>query len=534
MTKPHRTYMKNILLPCLLFSGMAGLFTGAIIFLFKMAASAVMQLSTLLYAAVRAEPLYLPLLLLTAAALGLLAALLLHLAPECRGGGIPTAVAILRGLITFSWLKSLFLLFASAMLTFLGGLPLGNEGPSVQIGTAIGRGTVYLAGRKNRAWDRYIMTGGACAGFAAATGAPLSGILFAFEEAHRRFSPMIFMTAAVAVVTGTATSNTLSALMGIEEPFLPITSLLPLPTAQLWAPLFVGLLCGFCTVLFSLFYRLYDRVQRQFLAKVPFALRLSLLFVLVALLGFFLSPVLGSGHTLIWDLVSGKGLPYLILLLCLLLRAILMTVANNTGASGGLFIPMLTFGAMLGALCATLFHALGWIGTESSAILVVVGMASFLSAASRTPLTAIAFSLEVLCGLSNILPIALGVTIAYLTSETMRAPAFSDIVLEKKVETVREGKKASIVDCTLTVMPSSFAVGKEIRDILWPPTCTILSVERQHAYGGAAIEEGDRLHVHYATYEPHKTADELAALVGTQPSLPPPPQEAENRLVPDL
>ena len=71
-----------------------------------------------------------------------------------------------------------------SLLSFLMGVPLGNEGPSVQIGTAVGRGTTRIALRKRFAWDRYSMTGGACAGFAVATGAPISGILFAVEEAH--------------------------------------------------------------------------------------------------------------------------------------------------------------------------------------------------------------------------------------------------------------------------------------------------------------------------------------------------------------
>ena len=192
------TYVKNILIPCLVFSTASGAGTGLLIFLFKWAASAVIGLSSTVYDTVHEHPAYLPLLLLGALVLGLTAAFVLRKVPDCRGGGIPTSIAILRGLTTFHWLKSIVFVFGSAMLTYLCGVPLGNEGPSVQMGTAVGRGIV----RKHPAWNRYIMTGGACAGFAAATGSPLTGILFAFEEAHRRFTPMIVLTSATAVIAG--------------------------------------------------------------------------------------------------------------------------------------------------------------------------------------------------------------------------------------------------------------------------------------------------------------------------------------------
>ena len=53
------------------------------------------------------------------------------------------------------------------------------------------------------------MTGGAAAGFAVATGAPATGMIFALEEVHKRFSPMILMVAMSSVVFAAATSEVL-------------------------------------------------------------------------------------------------------------------------------------------------------------------------------------------------------------------------------------------------------------------------------------------------------------------------------------
>ncbi|MBQ8310112.1 MAG: chloride channel protein [Clostridia bacterium] len=516
MKTERLTYIKNILIPCLVFSSLTGIFTGMAVFAFRMAASAVIALSGHVYVFVRAEPIWLPLLLGGAATLGLLESLLLHVSRNCRGGGIPTAVALLRGLIHFHWIKSIFVLFASAMMSFLAALPLGNEGPCVQMGTAMGRGTVRVFAKKNPAWDRYIMTGGACAGFAVATGAPLSGILFAFEEAHRRFSPMIFMTAAVAVVSSTVTANALCGWSGTRLSMFGFSLDTVLPPENLWAALIVGIVTGVCAVLFTKLYRMVGRLLNQTLKKLPFTLKLVFVFVAVALLGFASAELIGSGHSLIDVLLEGHGVWYLsVLYLCV--RAVMLLFANHACATGGLFVPSLAFGALIGSLCADAMVAMGVLSPEYYGILVTVGMASFLGASARTPIMAVSFAAEALCGFTNLLPVVVGVAISFLVIETVGLAGFNDTVIENKVEAEHRGKTAQIVDTRLTVAGGAFAVGKEIRDILWPPSCVILSVHKSTASEGSfAIGEGDVLQVHYRTFDPPETVRELEALVGSQ------------------
>ncbi|MBQ7336116.1 MAG: chloride channel protein [Clostridia bacterium] len=531
-------YLKSILTPCLVFSTVTGVATGVLVFCFRVAANAIISLSASLYAYVRQDLHRLPFLLIGVALLGLFAALILRQARSCRGGGIPTAVALLRGLIHFDWIKSIFALFAAAMLSYLGGLPLGNEGPCVQMGTAVGRGTVRLLGKKNPAWDRYIMTGGACAGFAAATGAPISGIFFAFEEAHRRFSPMIFMTAATSVIASTVTAGFLCGLCGMELSMFSFADELFLPTEHLWAAAIVGAVAGICAILFTVLYRSVGTLFRQKLKEFPFTLKLVSVFVLVALVGIASPYFLGSGHDLIEELLHGRGVWYL-LLLYFCVRTVMQTFATHAGATGGLFVPSLAYGAMVGALCAEGLIALGWMPQESYAVFVVVGMASFLSASSRTPIMAITFAAEVLCGFANILPVVVGATLAFLVIEGVGMTAFSDTVIEGRVEADRRGKTAQIVDTHLIVREGSFAVGKEIRDILWPPACVILSVQKNTNAGGtrteAGMAAGDVLRVHYQTFDPAETAEALIALLGKQEEDPAMNvyQEDENHRMPE-
>lgn len=518
MKKNRATYIKESLIPCLGLSMIAGILTGALIFLFKLACTAVIRLSTQIYDAVRANPIYLPLLILGAAVIGLLAALILKYEPSSRGGGIPTAIAILRGVISFHWLKNLLALFSSAMLTYLCAVPLGTEGPSVQMGTALGKGTVRIFAKKNLAWERYIMTGGACAGFASATGAPLSGIFFAFEEAHRRFSPMIFLSAATAVFSGYAVSEHLCSLVGMQSKLFHLNLIPTLPIRYIWIAIVIGIISGVIGIVLTKAYQYFKKLNEKAFLKKALWIKIPIIFVATALIGFASSNLIGTGHSLIENLFEGNGIWYL-LLLYLAVRALLLILSTTSGVTGGLFIPSLAFGALIGALIANVLIALELMPREYYILAVTIGMTSFLSAFSRTPITAIAFAIEALGGFSNMLPMIAGVTFAYLTIEVAAVTAFSEAVVESKEEKENKGKTATIIDEHVTVHNGAFAVDKEIRDILWPPTCTVLSVERNPIYsaiGDSTIHPGDVLHLHYRTYDTVKSRTLIESIVGTQ------------------
>lgn len=516
MKRNRVTYIKNILFPCVVFSVVTGGLTGGLIFLFRRAAGTVSDLSFTAYDFVRENPKLLPLFLLGAAALGVLSWLLLKFIPDCRGGGIPTAIGQLRGLLPLRWLSCLFGVFVSSLVTFLSGVPLGTEGPSVQMGTALGRGTVRLLGRNHPAWDRYVMTGGASAGFAAATGAPLTGILFAFEEVHERFSPMLLMVSAMTAVSGSVTAKFLFEITGSSWDMFHFALDSVLPINQFWAPLFVGLVCGLFAVLFTKGYSLVGKVLQN-LKKIPLIVKIVSVFLLVAVMGLFVHGSVGSGHHLVEEVLGGEGI-WISLLLLLCIRSLLLIVANNVGITGGLFVPALAFGALLGALCGKTLIFLGFLSEEYYPLLIVVGMCSFLGASSRTPLMAVAFALEALCGWNNILPVILGVSLAYVVIEIFGIMGFVDTVVKKKVEGIRARKQAVTVDREFTVQTDSFVIGKEVRDVLWPPSCIVLSVDRNPAAarGSSEISEGDILHLHYRTFDGAETVKQIEALVGNQ------------------
>ena len=516
--KKHRFgYIKNNFLPILLFSLITGIFTGIIIFAFKIASSAIIALSEEIFSLVRANPVFIPLLVLGAGVLGVLSWLIIRFAPDCRGGGIPTAIFALRGHMPVTKRIVLPLTFVSSLLTYLCGIPLGTEGPSVQMGTLMGGVTSHMLGEKRKAWRRYVMTGGACAGFAAATGAPFTGIFFAFEEAHRRFTPMIFMSASLTVVASTAVMELLCRITGVSRGLFSFSIDVIMGVEHMWSAFVIGIVCGVVAIFFTKAYRIIGDKLGKLISRIPFIVRIVTIFVLVALVGVALADSLGTGHHLIDELIEGEGIWYFLILL-FLVRALLLMLSTTQGVTGGLFIPTLAFGAMIGALCGRGMIAMGILPEEYYVIAVIVGIASFLSAASRVPLTALAFSLEALAGLTNFLPVVIGVAVSFAVIEITGVESFSEAVVETKIANRNRGREVFEAEVELVVQREAFVIGHEVRDILWPPNCIIVSVIKNpdSTEHHAGLSEGDLLCVHYRTSYPEQTERQLEDLVGKQ------------------
>ena len=510
-------HISKLLFPCLVFSIITGVISALIVTAFKILSEWVIHFSTFIYGAVRANPIWLPALIAGTALIGLIASLALSLSLSCRGGGIPTSIAAIRGMVNFKWIAGVILLPASALLTFFAGVPLGTEGPCVQMGTAIGDGVIKCIGRdKHKGWRRYIMTGGASAGFSIATGSPISAIIFSMEELHKHFSPMILSVASISVVTAQVTIRALASFGIGSVGFFHLPEIQALSPNLFFAPVLIGVICGFSSILFSSFYSMVDKLMRLISKKLSIKIIFPVLFAVTALVGFLFSNTLGSGHSLV-DALFVYGAAWYILILTFFVRAILMMISNTSGITGGIFLPTLAFGAIIGALCANGMIALGWIGTEHYLAIVVLGIVSFLGATSRIPLTACIFAVEAMNGIDNILPIILATTIAFLIVEASGLEDLTDTVIDSKLHMITKGRKAITIEAPLTVAKDSFVIGKELRDILWPNACVVVSFNSTaNAEEHSIVSEGDIITVRYTTYNNAATAREFCNLVGPQ------------------
>jgi H+/Cl- antiporter ClcA len=289
-----------------------------------------------------------------------------------------------------------------------------------------------------------------------------------------------------------------------------------IPLKMMFAPLIVGIICGFTSIFFTHFYRFVNKLMRSVLKKVSVKILFPIMFACISVVGYFMLDTLGSGHSLV-DTLFNAEMAWYMLILIFLIRAISMMISNTSGVTGGVFLPTLAFGAILGSLSAEAMIALGWVGAEHRIILVVLGITAFLGSTSRIPITACVFAVEALGGINNILAIIIAATVAILVVEVSGVEDFTDTVIESKIHSITKGKNPTVIEVPLTVAKDAFVVGKELHDVLWPHSCAVISYERVcKSYSDHGISEGDIITVHYKTYHPDVTASELRALVGEQ------------------
>lgn len=509
-------YFVHLILPVLLFGSLSGAGTGVLISLYKFCAAKVLALSAEMYAWLRLHPMGILAVLPVLALSAWIMATVYRRYPNLRGGGIPTSVAALRGLQPVRWFCDIVGVFFLSLSTFFFGVPLGNEGPSVQMGTAVGDGWVRMMPRRFRAWSRYSMTAGSCAGFTAATGSPISGIMFALEDAHGRISPVIILTSFVAVVFSHLTVSLLAVPLGFEPHLFSVTDLPVLAFSQMWLPLLIGLVLGFFAVVFLKLYELIHRFWNRTLGTVPVWVRLCCIFLLTVLLGLCREEFISTGHHLIAHLLH-ENLPWMLLLVILLLRTVMTLSANTVGMTGGLFLPIMALGAVLSSAAAQL---LPFFGEEYRELILVLGISACIAGMMKTPITAVAFSVEALgCG-ENILPVIIASAVSFAVTEVFRVESITENVLENRVHSMRKGRTARVVETDVTVAPGAFVAGKQIRDVFWPNNLFIFSVKHTDdrdatvaEHDDKAIRAGDVLHIRYSTYDEERTLEELHALV---------------------
>lgn len=460
------------------------------------------------------------------AVLAYLLAIILKWAPSSNGGGIPTAMGILRGIVTFKWLRTLIGVIVASIITFFAGLPLCNDGPSVLIGTSLGKGVNrLLGGKRGAAWDRYLMTGCASAGFAAATMSPLTAVFIALEEIHKKFSPMLLMVIFTCVLTSTAVTGLLGDIFNIDTAFFHFGELPTLELSNLWLPIVVGCVVSGFAMISLLLARTINHLFINKFKRIHHSIQLIAVFIICGAAGLVARDFIGGGHELIVHINARNILP-LMLIVLFLLKFLLVPLTNVSGATGGLFIPTLALGALIGALMAELFIVCG-MEEKYYKVIVVLSISAFMSAASRVPLSSIILALEAMNGMSNLLFVAISVSVSFILIELTKIPTINDIVLETTIKISTHDKTPKTAEMFFEIKSNAFVVGKAVRDVLWPANTMVLSVTRaEHVEtenGERLIKDGEKelrakdiLKIRYQTYDEETTISSLVALLGEQ------------------
>ena len=105
------------------------------------------------------------------------------------------------------------------------------------------------------------------------------------------------------------------------------------------------------------------------------------------ILGYTISDFLGGGDKIIQGSLEYKSI-YLLLLL-LAFRLALTSIIGNGKVTGGLIIPSLSLGALIGAISSLTFENLIGIDGDYRAYIILLTMCMFFAFISEAPLTAL-------------------------------------------------------------------------------------------------------------------------------------------------
>jgi len=351
-------------------------------------------------------------------------------APEASGSGIPHIKQVLEEHIQIRWLRLLIVKFVGGVLAIGSGFSLGREGPTVQMGSAVGTAIAKIL--KSPLRERaHLIACGAGAGLAGAFNAPLAGFIFVIEELRRGLTPMTYGTAFISSLTAALiTQLSLGQIPSFHVHEYPMPPLSALPFF-----LVLGITAGGVGVIFNRSLIKSIQLSNRYLKNAW--LRGALVALVVACALWLLPEVSGSGQataeTILKGLIPRNGT--ITFLLILLVGKILLTCLSfASGVPGGIFAPMLLIGAVLGALVGQLDHLLFPSIAPTVAAFSVVGMAAVVAACVRAPLTAIVLILEMTGNYSQLFPLSVACLFAYLTAAILGSPPIYDALLHLKTD----------------------------------------------------------------------------------------------------
>jgi len=343
------------------------------------------------------------------------------------GSGIPYVEAALHGYRKLDWKRLLPVKFFGGIIAIGSGLTLGREGPTIQMGAAIGEAVSGGLGVSGQ--ERFtLITAGAGAGLAAAFNAPLSGLTFVLEEIRHDFEPIVFGAVLVASIVATIVARVGAGQFPVfTVPSYPVPPLGSLPAFAV-----LGVVAGLLGVAFNkgllTFVELYSRVPARFTVAAA-----ALTGAAIGVIGWFSPILIGSGNSLAESVLQGRML-FSTILIFFAMRFLLTVSSYGTGAPGGIFAPLLVLGALIGLGIGQAAHLVTPSLVPIPAAFAVVGMAAYFVAVVRAPLTGIVLITEMTGTYSYMLPLLVSCFCAYAVAEYLKQAPIYESLLERDLK----------------------------------------------------------------------------------------------------
>lgn len=477
---------------------LVGLFGGTIVVLFRLCLEQSGYILNKLYGLLPSlSPwytiLWIAVLILVARLLGALT----HKYPIISGSGIPQVKAVVLSQINMKWLPTVFWKFIGGVISIGFGLSLGREGPSIQLGAAAGQGVSRIFKGSSKFEEKILITSGASAGLAAAFNAPLAGIIFSLEEIHKNFSPPVLMAAMAASIS----ADWICRQFYGQKAVFNFENLQILPLQDYLSLLVLGAILGFAALLFNTcLIKTQDLYKKQSL--IPPGMLAVVPLLLSVLVGFFYPQCLGGGNGLI-NMVWQESLPVTFLVILLLVKFAFHMISYGSGVPGGIFLPILVMGALMGDIYANTTLAFFNISPTFENNYIILAMAGLFAAITKAPVTGVVLVSEMTGSFNHILAISTVCITAYLVSHLIGSQAIYDQLMVRLLEK-KDAKTGSGYHYKKTLLDFSVALGskldgKAVNEINWPDDCLLVSISRSGVKiipdGSTILRAGDYIHI---------------------------------------
>jgi len=321
------------------------------------------------------------------------------------------AISKLNGIIPR---YNIYAALITAPLTAGFGGSVGLQGPAVSVGSALGSNAARLFHMNTK--TRLLLIGCAAAGaMSSMFQAPIAAIIFAIEIfsldiAFVSLVPLLLASVS-AVVTSYMFSGT-NVLLNFE-----LTDKFEVNDIGFYAIL--GLVTAFASVYFSKVFFAITNFFKQFESR---AVRLLIGGLAIGTMLFFIPPLYGEGYGIMNNLLKGDhiaaigitpfnfDLSNIWVVIALLLgigifKAIAMTTTFGAGGVGGVFIPTLVMGSVLGNTFAKIINNIGLDFHVSESNFTLIGMTGLMAGVLHAPLTAIFLIAEITGGYELFVPL---------------------------------------------------------------------------------------------------------------------------------
>lgn len=349
--------------------------------------------------------------------------------PTTSGSGLPQTKALLEKKMEYkSPFKNIIAKFLGGVLSISSGLSFGREGSSVQMGSLIG----FIFGKSFKVENdnqNYLIAAGAGAGISAAFTAPLASSILILESLKNDYTADLKRLTISTLLSGLC-AGIIAILFFPTNIYSSISIVKPeLKEYQMLMVLIImSIIFSFLGKVFSnlfIYIKLhYERFQRKYDRHY------IMLATLIVIITFFYPSLVGGNQIITIEIIENNSFSLFGNLLILGILATLTIISNATGFPGGLFIPLLSMGGLLGKIfCIALAH-FDIISLSNTGYFVLIGMSVFFISVVRTPLTGFILISEMTGNYDVMFPTLVVGILTYIFTEILKVRPLDNILYD--------------------------------------------------------------------------------------------------------